>query len=341
MERPHSKNTGGQYFKPNSTLEFIPSGCTLLDCVLGGGYPLGRVVNIVGDKSVGKTLLAIEACANFANKYPDGQIIYAESEAAFDIGYAQSLGLPVDRVIFAGEEEEDALLTVEDFYEDLEKRLAVKKEPMLYVLDSLDALSDRAELVRKIDEGTYGATKAKQLSQIFRRITQKLKHRRVCLIVISQVRENIGVSFGEKYTRSGGKALDFYASQAIWLSHLGKEERTVKKQARPYAIRVRAKCKKNKVGEPLRSCDFMLRFGFGVDDVQSSLEWLQEIGELRTVVEGVEIETDKGLKNYLKEIEKLSDEEYRKLHLLLKSVVTQQWEELEDKMKYGRKKYAS
>src|SRR5487761_2481019 len=142
-------------------LKFVSTGCALLDEVLGGGYVLGRVVNLVGDKSTGKTLLAIEASANFLKRYPKGIVRYAEAEAAFDNDYAAALGLPVERVEFA-----DTIFTVEDFFEALEKMLdALKDNPCLYILDSLDALSDRAELERDIDAGTYGGNKPKQIGQ--------------------------------------------------------------------------------------------------------------------------------------------------------------------------------
>ena len=131
-------------------------GGTILDCVLGGGWAYNRVSNIVGDKSTGKTLLAIEACANFARLNPRSRIVYAECEASFDEDYAERLGLPLDRVDFP-----EDLDTVEDLFEDLESRLDTPSR-LMYVIDSLDAISDRAEQGRKIDQGTYG-TKSKQV----------------------------------------------------------------------------------------------------------------------------------------------------------------------------------
>jgi len=99
---PITERSGGDYFPPATArgLRFIPSGCVLLDCVLGGGWPLGRIVNVVGDKAVGKTLLAIEAAANFVTVYPKGHIWYRQAEADFDEHYARRLGLPVDKIDF-------------------------------------------------------------------------------------------------------------------------------------------------------------------------------------------------------------------------------------------------
>ncbi len=211
------KKKGSYFTSDKENLALFGSGCKLLDCVLGGGWPLGRMSNIVGDKSSGKTLLAIEACANFMHKFPDGEIIYLESEAAFDADYAEAIGMPIDDVDFVDYGDDN---TVEFLFEHLEKVTAEATSPVLYVVDSLDALSDRAEKKRKIDEGSYSMGKQKKLSEMFRRLISPLKESNVHLMIVSQVRENIGVTFGEKYTRSGGKALDFYASQILCLPKL-------------------------------------------------------------------------------------------------------------------------
>lgn len=322
---------GGAYFaSPKKDIQFISSGCKILDCVLGGGYPLGRVVNLVGDKSTGKTLLAIEACANFAKEY-EGQIWYAEAEAAFDKGYAEALGLPIDRVEFA-----EDIYTVEDWYEHLDKVLSEKDkdEPGLYILDSLDALSDRAEQQRKIDEGTYGANKPKQLGQLFRRLVQKIEAHNITVLVISQTRDAIGVMFGEKHTRSGGRALDFYASQVLWLAQVGTLKKTVAKVDRPVGIRVKAKCKKNKVGLPLRECEFQIKFGFGIDDVAANLEWLESVDKLNLV--GLE----KGkLGFFLKKVEQYDAESYKAFREKLAQVVESEWYRIEREFIPTRRKY--
>src|ERR1019366_3976564 len=98
MKRERVKPGGNYFSSPKTGIEFISSGCHNLDLALGGGWAEGRVSNIVGDKSTGKSLLAIEACANFAIKYPKGTIRYREAEAAFDRPYAEALGMPVDHV---------------------------------------------------------------------------------------------------------------------------------------------------------------------------------------------------------------------------------------------------
>src|SRR5216684_6492252 len=280
-KEPEEELPKSNYFSsPKSTLEFIPSGCTMLDCILGGGWALGRTSNIVGNYSTGKTLLAIEATANFKRKFPKGEIFYREPEEAFDELYAEALGAPIDEINFGKDLDFD---TVEDFFEDLEKQcdfLIKKKVPGLYILDSLDSLSDREELKRDIDKGTYGANKAKIMSQAFRRSNRKIKYANMHLMIISQVRDNIGVTFGSRDTRSGGRALDFYGSQVVKLSRIKTLTKQKKGVERPVGIRIRAKCTKNKVALPQREVEFEISFGYGTDELAASIEWLLEVNRL-------------------------------------------------------------
>ncbi len=324
--------------KPPAT--FISTGCAVLDCVLGSGYPMRRITNIVGDKSVGKTLLAIEAAANFAKVFPRGKIRYNEVEAAFDPDYAGDLGLPLSHVSFPSNKERCE--TVEDLYEDLlDWSGKLDGQPALYVLDSLDALSDRAEMKRGIDEASYGASKARQMSQLFRRINQRLVQANVMLIIISQVRDNIGVTFGRKYSRSGGRALDFYASIVLYLAHLKTRTKTINKVTRPVAVDIRAKCEKNKVAAPFRTCDITLRFGFGIDDVLSNLDWLDSVGALDEVgIKGKGETADKEAKKYIERVRQMNNTDYAEERMRLASITQSVWAEVEKDFAPTRKKYA-
>jgi recombination protein RecA len=309
-------------------MEFIGSGSTLLDLVLGGGYPLRRIVNVVGDKSTGKTLLAIEACSKFAETY-DGPIWYTEAEAAFDPRYAEALGMPLDRVSISND-----CFTVEDLYEDLEDKIKKmdKGSRGLYILDSLDALSDRAEQDRDIGDGTYGANKAKQMSALFRKLNQKLSKSNICFIIISQVRDNIGVTFGKKYSRSGGRGLDFYASQVIYLAQMSKKKRTVNKVERTTGIVVRARCEKNKVAMPFRDCEIDITFGYGIDDIKSNVSFLKKIDKLE------EITSEKPDK-YLKGLDQLNDEDFEKENNRIAELVVEHWFDIEKSFLPTRSKY--
>jgi protein RecA len=306
------------------------SGCTLLDKVLGGGWAYNRMLNLVGDTKTGKTLLAIEAAANFRRENPDGQIVYAECEAAFDVQYAGSVGLPADAVDFP------AVFTVEDVFKDIDSRIKEKDpdEPLLYIVDSMDALSDVAEQKREVDEGSYAMTKAKQVSTWMRRQNQGMSKSNITLLVISQVRDNIGVSFGEKHKRSGGRALDFYASQIVWLTHFKQLKRTVKKVERVYGCQIKAKAKKNRIGMPFRECSFPLIFGYGVQDVIANIDWLDEIGQLDKA--GMD---EKEAKRQKKRLDVLSDDEFQSLADSVRNAVMSQWDLIEDGFKPVRSKY--
>lgn len=298
------------YFEPKE-ITFLPTGCTLFDCVIGGGWPLGRIVNIVGDKSVGKTLLAEEAMANFLRNFPDGKVFYRETEAAFDASYARALGLDTSRIDFGPNGPDSRWETIEDIIEDLKaqlnnfdslivqrakqlrektKKLSTSEAegqalasapPGLYIIDSLDAVSSSAELKRDIREGSYNLEKQKLLGELLRTEARRLRRARMGLMFVSQIRERIGATVhGKKYVRTGGKALDFYASVVIYLSNLGKVYQTIKKIKRPTAVHIKAMCEKNKITMPFRECEFDIRFGYGIDDEWASLDWLKSVDKL-------------------------------------------------------------
>ncbi len=332
MGRPKVTRGGGSYFAtPSKDVEFVSSGCELLNCVLGGGWPLGRIVNIVGDKSTGKTLLAIEAFANFQRAYPSGRLYYNEAESAFDKSYAKALGLPVDAVEFV-----EGCETVEQLFDDLQKKCSklLRRHSGIYVLDSLDALTDKAELDRDISDDTYGGTKAKQMSQLFRRLVRQLAESRMLLVVVSQVRDKIGARFGVKYTRSGGRALDFYASQVLYLAQMGTIRKKAGKVERAVGVTIKAKCTKNKIGLPLRECQFDIKFGYGVDDVAAGLTWLEEIGRLD--VAGL---NKAQLPGYLKRYEEMSATDSDLIRARIAAVVRTQWSVVEQDFLPKRGKY--
>lgn len=317
-------------------LQFISSGCGLMDCALGGGWALGRVVNIVGDRSSGKTLLAMEACANFAAAYPNGWIRYAESEAAFDVNYAAALGVPVERIQFNSKA--SAMGTVEDWEADMVAALeAGKGRPGLYILDSLDALSDEAELKRDFGEGTYGGTKPKLVGQLFRQHVDALELGNVCLIVVSQLREKLGVTFGETKTRSGGKALDFYASHIVWLAEKKKLTKTIDGVERVIGIDVLARVKKNKVGLPFREAAYPILFGYGIDDLIAGAEWLLEV-DCKAGLEELQI-SKAGYKTRIANIRNKGGDQAREFRETLKRVVATEWNRIEVQFLPKARKY--
>lgn len=273
-----------------SNIDFISSGAAVVDCALGGGYAGGRVVNIVGDRSAGKTLLAMEAATNFIfknlKKYPKVKVRYDESEAAFDEAYAAALGVPVAHIWF--NERAAPTETVEDMHANLEAYITwCEKEEMpgLYIIDSLDALSDEAEMARDIGDASYGGSKPKKIGEMFRRLVRRMEAANVTMIVVSQIRDKLNVTFGETKTRSGGKALDFYATHIIWIVEIGKLKRTVRGEERVIGIEVEMNVKKNKVGPAFRRARYNVMFGYGIDDMMASADWLCAVSREKRLAE--------------------------------------------------------
>lgn len=349
---PEDQKIGSYFTAPASGLTFIKSGATLLDCALGGGWPLGRISNVVGDRSVGKTLLAIEGCTNFrfAFNYPDNKIKYREVESAFDKDYAGALGMPIDTIDFddvdENGKEKKPFLTVEEWANDIDKFVnLVSSDKGFYVLDSLDALSDEAEMDREITDSSYGANKAKKISELFRKgVAQKLEKTQIHLMVISQIRDNIGAMMGEKHSRSGGKALDFYASQIVYLTNMGKIKKTIRGIERPIGVKVKAYIKKNKVGLPYRTVEFPIYFGYGIDDLEANLTFLVGVDKARKS----EITKDLGLfekgftdpKEMYKALGKFEENEFLSAKETIESEVKKTWYEIEEDFLPTRKKYA-
>lgn len=335
--REAPSSSGGLYFAtPKPNVQFIHSGCALLDCVLGGGWPLGRISNIVGDKSTGKTLLAIEACANALRQHQNCDVAYIEAEAAFDRKYAGALGLPMDRINLF-----EDISTVETLFDFLSEFIGVdlkkdgkerrkprlKDRPGLVVIDSLDALTDEAEAERGIREGSYGAAKAKKMSELFRRLIRSLGETRTAVLVVSQVRDNIGVTFGRKHTRSGGRALDFYASIVLWLAHMKTMRQVINKIDRATGVAIKAKCDKNKIALPFRECEFTIRFGYGVEDIESGIAFLASIGKASLVPA-------------LRDFKRLRGREFSAAREAMNKAVIEQWYAIERGFVSERGKYA-
>lgn len=322
---------GGNYFaSPKKNLRFIPSGCTTLDLALGGGWCEDRVSNVIGDKSTGKTLACIEAAANFIQLYPKSKVRYREAEEAFDNDYAEALGMPIKSVDFGGTKSID---TVEDFFDDLMLVCEKAKQPELYILDSLDALTDETERDRDIGQASYGGEKAKKMSQLFRRAIRPLADAHVTLMVVSQVRAKVGQTFGAGRTtmRTGGKALDFYASQVLYLTQLQRLTREVQGVKRVEGVTVQGKLDKNKVALPFRQADFPIMFGYGINDVHAMLWFLDDCNSLKEVGVGK------------KEIKKVAREQMNDPDMdfvaTLREVTTRRWYEIETGFLPKRRKY--
>ena len=322
------------------SLLLLPTGSTVLNLTVGGGYPVGKIINIVGDKSTGKTLFAIEliACARklFGKKL---KWFYDDAETGFSFNTKEMYGFDIVA------EDKDCSTTIEEFDANLTKQLnKLKKDDILiYVLDSLDGLTAEDEIKvyeeqtkaleqGKKAKGTYGLTKQKALSRFFRIKNRAIKDHNCLLVIISQVRSNIGFSFGPKFTRTGGKALDFYASIILWLAEVEKH----KKKGRATGVCVKAKATKVKIGKPFRECYVELLFDYGIDDITSSLNFLYDLktdtGKNKTRKQKVKWDdADYSIKRLIKYIEE------ENLEQELKQRVIDKWYEIEKSISSERK----
>lgn len=305
-------------------VKFFSTGAALLDCVLGGGWGAGKVINIVGDKSTGKTLLAIEACANFVRCFADGTVDYCEAEAAFDETYARTVGLPEERVNLVTD-----IGTLEAVWKRIDEALKESvKAPKLFIVDSLDALSDEAEMGREIGEATMGMAKPKLLSEGFRKLIRSMGGANLTLMIISQIRDKIGSSWGKSVTRSGGHALDFYSSQILWLYEEGKIKRTINALERSIGFNVKMRCEKNKLGWPWRECSVPVIYGYGMDDVAAGIEWLAKAAPL----ELKNLNADMTPSNYKRHVKKLDPK-------VVAATVVRVWEEVDKEFRPEKRKY--
>ena len=277
-------------------VEFLNTGCTLLNLAASqrgrnGGIPRGRIINFVGDGSSGKTLLALEICAyvfyNIKNtqseiypKIKKIEIVYNNVEGVMDLPIEQMYGEKFVKGI-----KWIQIGICEDFGRDYMKRLQNLKPGafLLYVCDSLDATVPRAVMNKTIksiksdtEEGeTFGAEKAKYFSnKFFDRLCGMMSGKDATLICISQVREKIGVMFGEMYKRTGGKALDFYTHLVLWLSEIKKLTKTYKGHTRVYGVKLRGKFKRSKVAKPFREADFTVLFDYGIDNIGTTIDYI-------------------------------------------------------------------
>lgn len=319
-----------------SNLRFVSTGSAVTDEALGGGVVLGRCINIVGDKSAGKTLLAMEISANFAAQYPDGWIRYGEAEAAFDQEYAAALGIPLDRIIF--NEGGKPMETVEEVFNDMTACLdKFKGRPGIYIIDSLDALSDEAELGRDFNEGSYGGTKPKAIGKMFRMLVGRFEEQDVALVVISQLRDKLNVTFGETKTRSGGRALDFYATHIMWLAETGKIKQTRDGIDRIVGVNVEAYVKKNKVGLAFRKARYPILFGYGIDDLTAGCEWLVDNKREHRLEElGL---SKSGYKVKVANLRNKGGAEARELREKLRAIIRVEWAKIETTFLPQSRKY--
>jgi len=248
----------------NIDVELLKSGSLSLDLALGGGYPKGRIIEIYGPESSGKTTLALHAIAEIQKT--GGQAAFIDAEHALDPSYAKRIGVDVDNLLISQPDNGEQALEI---CETLVRSNAVD----LIVVDSVAALVPQAEIDGDMGDAQMGL-QARLMSQAMRKLTAIISKSKATVIFINQIRMKIGVMFGNPETTTGGNALKFYASVRIDIRRIGQ----IKDGENIIGNRTKIKVVKNKIAAPFRSAEFDIMYNEGVSKVGDVLDLAVQYG---------------------------------------------------------------
>ena len=269
---------------PTDLTEWVSTGSSLLDLAISnrpnGGLPVGRITEITGMEASGKSLLAAHALANTQKK--GGLAVYIDTENACNEDFLEAIGIDISKMLYI------QLETVEDIFEVIENIIVKVKESnknrlVSIVVDSVAGATTKIEQSQDYDKEGWATSKAIVLSKAMRKITQLVGRERICLIFTNQLRQKLGVMFGDPWTTSGGKAIQFHASCRLRLKAAGQIKAKI--QGKEQTIGIKTKCivVKNRMGPPLRTAEFNIFFESGIDDTGS---WLQVMKDYDLLKQG-------------------------------------------------------
>tara|TARA_R100000458_G_C8276795_1_gene252228 strand:- start:3312 stop:4442 length:1131 start_codon:yes stop_codon:yes gene_type:complete len=266
---------------PTDLTEWISTGSSMLDLAISnrpyGGIPVGRITEITGLEASGKSLLAGHMLANTQKK--GGLAVYIDTENAMNEEFLRCIGVDVTNMLYIQlEAVEDIFEVVEDII--VKVRESQKDRLVSIVVDSVAAATTKVEQSADYDKDGWATSKAIVLSKAMRKITQLIGRQRVCLVFTNQLRQKLGVMFGDPWTTSGGKALGFHASCRLRLKAAGQIKSKIDGKDQTIGIKTKAVVVKNRMGPPLRTAEFEIYFDSGVDDYGG---WLQVMKDRKLI----------------------------------------------------------
>lgn len=274
------------------SLPRVSSGILPLDYILGGGYALGRIVEIFGPESSGKTTITLKAIASMQK---EGKICaFIDAEHAFDPVYAKNLGINLNTLLYTAPDNGEQAL-------DIAEELIRSGKIGLVVVDSVAALVPKKEIDGEMGDANVGLH-ARLMSQAMRKLTGIVNKSNCVLIFINQIREKVGIMYGSPETTTGGRALKFYASIRLDV----RKKQTITEGTESVANHVRVKTVKNKTYPPLKECEFDIIFGKGPDEEGSlidsaiNMELIDKAGAWYTLADGSRFQGANKLKEFFK-----------------------------------------
>ncbi|MEG1623109.1 MAG: recombinase RecA [Alistipes sp.] len=330
MEKIEKDFGRGSIMRMNSSdiidIPVIPTGSITLDMALGvGGYPKGRVVEIYGPESSGKTTLAIHAIAEAQRA--GGLAAFIDAEHAFDSAYAQKLGVDIDNLLISQPDNGEQALEIAD---SLIRSSAID----IIVIDSVAALTPKAEIEGEMGDSKMGL-QARLMSQALRKLTSSISKTKTVCIFINQLRDKIGVVYGNPETTTGGNALKFYASVRVDIRRVS----VIKDGEEQIGTRTKVKVVKNKVAPPFKKAEFDIMFGEGISKIGEIIDLGVDYGIIKKAGSWFSYGDQKigqgrdAVKELLNKDSKISDEIEAKVRVAMRLPKEQQPEKPKDKTK--------
>jgi recombination protein RecA len=287
----------GDADSPSNVSEWISSGCDMLDLAISnrpnGGFPVGRITEVTGLEASGKSLLVSHVAAETQKK--GGLAVYIDTEAASSAEFMGAIGIDLKSMLYV------PLETVEEIFETIETiveqvRKSDKDRLVTIIVDSIMGASTKIEMAAEYDKDGYATSKSIILSKAMRKVTNWIARERICLIMTNQLRTKLGVSFGDAWTTSGGKAIPFHASVRLRLKNTGMIKAKIEGVDQVVGSKTEVQVVKNRMGPPHRKINYDIYYDSGIDNYGGWLETMKKYSLVKQLgahytLDDVDIET--------------------------------------------------